>query len=49
LNDIVMNEKNPEGPSVVMGLGLSHHYAQVLTIPVIITSNMLHNNKRKIF
>jgi len=44
-----MNEKNPEVSSVVMVLGLSHHYAQVLTIPVTIISNMLDRNKRKIF
>jgi hypothetical protein len=44
-----MNEKNLEGPSVVMDLGLSHQYAQVLTIPVKIISNMLHKNKRKTF
>jgi len=29
LNDIVMNEKNHDVPSVVMDLGLSHHYAQI--------------------
>jgi len=49
LNDIVANEKNPEGPSVLMDLGLSHHYPQVLTIPVTIISSMLHRNTRKIF
>jgi len=43
-----MNEKNPDGPSVVMDLGLSHHYAQVLTIPVTIISNIPHRNKRDI-
>jgi len=43
-----MNEKKyHNGPSVVMDLGLSQHYAQVLTIPVKISSNMLHRNKRK--
>jgi len=44
-----MNEKNSEGSSVVMDLGLSHNYPQVLTIPVTIVSSMLHRNKRKIF
>jgi len=44
-----MNEKNPEGPSLVMDLGLSDHSAKVLTIPVKIISNMLHRNKRKTF
>jgi hypothetical protein len=34
LNDIGMNEKNPEGPSVVMDLRISHHCAQVPIIPV---------------
>jgi len=34
LNDIGMNEKNPEGPSVVMDLRLTRQYAQVITIPV---------------
>jgi hypothetical protein len=29
-----MNEKNSEEPSIVMDLGLSHHYAQVLTLPL---------------
>jgi len=33
-----MNEKNSEQLSVVMHLGLSHHY--VITIPVKIFSNM---------
>jgi len=44
-----MNEKNPEGPSIVMDLGLSHHYARVLTTPAKIISNMLHTHKRKTF
>ena len=44
-----MNEKIPEGPSVVIDLGLSHYYAQVLTIPVIIISNMPHRIKRRYF
>ena len=44
-----MNEKNPDGPSVVMDLGLSHYYAQVLTIPVKIISNMPHRNKKRHF
>jgi len=44
-----MNEKNSEGTSVVMDLGLSHHYAQVLTKPVKIISYMLHRNRRKTF
>jgi len=39
-----MNEKSPEGLSVIMDLGLSHHYAQVLTIPVKIISNMTNRN-----
>jgi len=43
-----MNEKNPDGPSVVMDLGLSQHYAQALTIPVKIISNIPHRNKRDI-
>jgi hypothetical protein len=38
-----MNEKNPEEPSIVMDLGLSHQYAQVITIPVKIISNMPEN------
>jgi len=48
VNDIVLNEKNPEGPSVVMDLGLSPHCAQVLTISVKIISNISHRNKRDI-
>jgi len=32
-----------------MDLGLSHHYAQVLTIPVKIISNMPHRNKGRDF
>jgi len=44
-----MNEKNHDGPSVVMDLGLSHHYAQVLTIPVKIFSYMPHRNKGRHF
>jgi hypothetical protein len=40
LNDNVMNEKNPEGLSVLMDLGLSDHYAQMLNIPGKIFSNM---------
>ena len=46
LNDIVMNKKNPEGHSVVMDLGLSPHYAQVLTVSVKFISNIPHRNKR---
>jgi hypothetical protein len=34
LNDIVMKVKDSLGPSVRIVLGLSHHYAQVLTIAV---------------
>jgi hypothetical protein len=44
-----MKKKYHDGPSVVMDLGLSQHYAQVRTIPVKISSNMLHGNKRKTF
>ena len=44
-----MNEKNHDGPSVVMDLGLSHHYAQVITIPVKIFSNMPKRNKGRHF
>jgi len=43
-----MNEKNPEGPSVVMDIGLSPHYAQVPTISVKTISNISHRNKRDI-
>jgi hypothetical protein len=42
-----MNERNPEGPSVVMDLGLSHHYAQVLTMAVKIISNMTDRYKKE--
>jgi hypothetical protein len=42
-----MNEKNPEGPSVVLHLEISHHYAQVPIIAVKIISNMLYRNKKK--
>jgi hypothetical protein len=34
LNDNLMKEKNSLEPSVIIDLGLSHHYAQVLTIAV---------------
>jgi hypothetical protein len=44
-----MNEKNSLGPSVIMDLGLSHHYAQVLTIAVKRLSNMPHRIEIKIF
>jgi len=44
-----MNETNPDRLSVEKYLGLSHHYSQMLSIPVKITSNMLHRNKRKAF
>jgi hypothetical protein len=30
-----MNEKNPDRLSILMDLGLSLHYAQVLTMPLI--------------
>jgi len=43
-----MNEKTPDRPSAVMHLGLSHHYAQVLTVPVTIIGNIPHRNKRDI-
>jgi len=46
LNDTVMKQKNPEGPSVVMDLGLSEQYAQVLTIAVKIISNMPQRTER---
>jgi len=45
---IGMNQKTPDRPSIVMDLGLSHHYAQVLTVPVTIISNIPHRNKRDI-
>ena len=45
-----MNKKKyHNGLSVVMDLGLSQHYAQVLTIPVKTSSNMLHRNKERNF
>jgi len=49
LNDIGINEKNPDRPSVLMDLGLSRHYAQVLTIPIKNSSNMINRNKRNLF
>jgi hypothetical protein len=44
-----MNEKNPLQSLVIMDLGLSLHYAQVLTIAVELLSNMPHRTKRKTF
>jgi len=43
-----MNEKNPEGPSVVMDLRLTHQYAQVLIIPVYIFSNNITEDLKDI-
>jgi len=43
-----MNQKSPDRPSAAMHLRLSHHYAQVLTVPVTIISNIPHRNERDI-
>jgi hypothetical protein len=41
--------KPPEAASVVMHLELSHPYAQILTLPVTIFSNMTYRIERKTF
>jgi hypothetical protein len=43
----VMNVKNPDGLSIIMDLGLSHQYAQVLSVPLKIFSNMTHKIARR--
>jgi hypothetical protein len=43
LNDIVMKVKNSLEPSVIMDLGLSLHYVQVLTIALKLLSNVTKN------
>ena len=42
-----MNENNPEESSIVIDLGLSCHYAQLLTTPLRIFSNIPHRSKER--
>ena len=49
LLDVITNETNFIGSSVVTDLGLSDHHAQVLSIPISDVSNAPHRIKRRQF
>jgi len=49
LDAVITNKKKSINSLKVMDLGLSHHYAQILSIPVSEFSNIPHRIKKRQF